>query len=79
MIKVLLAYTYPISFHKVQAHVNIKGNEEADKLAKNGRDEENYKDARHPYEHAYTTPYYFQRNTWPSMGDPQIKASLLPK
>jgi ribonuclease HI len=36
IVKLLKNYIAPIALHKVRAHTNIKGNEEADKLAKEG-------------------------------------------
>ena len=36
MVKILLNRTQPITLYKVRAHVNIDGNEKADKVAKEG-------------------------------------------
>ena len=36
MVEILKARTQPTTFYKVKAHVNIKGNEQGDKLAKLG-------------------------------------------
>ena len=66
MVELLQKRTQPISLYKVRAHVNIEGNEEADKLAKSGLDLE-HRNAKHPYEHAHATPYYYQKDDWPSM------------
>ena len=43
MVQMLQAQTHSISLHKIRAHINIIGNEEADKLAKEGREKENHK------------------------------------
>ena len=66
MVELLQKRTQPISLYKVRAHVNIEGNEEADKLAKSGLDLE-HRNAKHPYEHAHATPYYYQKDDWASM------------
>jgi len=51
------------SIYKIKAHVNIEGNERADKLAKHGTTKE-YKFATKPYEFAHTTPFYYQKDEW---------------
>jgi ribonuclease HI len=61
MVKILQDRTQPITLYKVRAHVNIAGNEKADKLAKDGLELE-HKIAIHPYEHAHATPYYYQKD-----------------
>ena len=66
MVVMLQNRTQITTLHKVQAHANIAGNEQADKLAKEGR-EKTHKNAEHPYEHAHATPYYFHRYEWPSI------------
>jgi ribonuclease HI len=66
MVKILQNRTQPITLYKVRAHVNIDGNEKADKLAKAGLQLE-HKIAKHPYEHAHATPYYYQKDVWASM------------
>jgi hypothetical protein len=68
MVKILQNRTQPITLYKVRAHVNIDGNEKADKLAKAGLQLE-HKIAKHPYEHAHATPYYYQKDVWASMVD----------
>jgi ribonuclease HI len=68
MVKILQNRTQPITLYKVRAHVNIDGNEKADKLAKQGLQLE-HRIATHPYEHAHATPYYYQKDIWPSMAD----------
>ena len=65
MVQMILNRTQITTFHKVRAHANIDGNEQADKLAKEGR-EKSHKNAKHPYEHAHAIPYYFQKEDWPS-------------
>ena len=52
------------TIHKVKAHINIMGNEQADQLAKQGT-KKRYRFAVKSYEHAHTTPYYFQKDIWP--------------
>ena len=54
------------TLHKVRAHANIEGNEKADELAKLGRVKD-HREAKHPYEHTHATPFYFQKDDWPSM------------
>lgn len=48
------------TLHKVRAHANITGNEQADKLAKLGCTLE-HRNAIALYEHAHPTPYYLQK------------------
>jgi hypothetical protein len=72
MVQLLQNRTQPITLYKVRAHVNIDGNEQADKLAKEGlepRLELEHGIAIHPYEHAHATPYYYQKDVWASMMD----------
>jgi len=68
MVQLLQNRTQPITLYKVRAHVNIDGNEQADKLAKEGLELE-HRIAIHPYEHAHATPYYYQKDVWASMMD----------
>ena len=68
MVQLLQNRTQPITLYKVRAHVNIDGNEQADKLAKEGLELE-HRIATHPYEHAHATPYYYQKDVWASMMD----------
>jgi ribonuclease HI len=68
MVQLLQSRTQPTTISKVRAHVNIEGNENADKLAKEGLELE-HRIAIHPYEHAYATPYYYQKDVWASMMD----------
>ena len=58
MVQLLQNQTQPITPYKVRADVNIDGNEQANKLAKEGL-ELDYIIAIHPYEHAHATPYYY--------------------
>ena len=64
MVEILKTRTQPTTFHKVKAHINIEGNEKADKLAKTGA-RLTYSFASESYEHAHTTPFYYQKDTWP--------------
>ena len=57
MVQLLQNRSQPITLYKVRAHVNIEGNEQVDKLAKEGLDL-----TTHPYEHAHATPYYYQND-----------------
>jgi ribonuclease HI len=68
MVQQLQNQTQPITLYKVRAHVNIDGNEQADKLAKEGLEFEHII-VIHPYEHAHATPYYYQKEVWASMAD----------
>jgi ribonuclease HI len=68
MVQLLQNRTQPITLYKVRAHVNIDGNEQADKLAKEGL-ELDHRNAMYPYEHAHATPYYCQKDVWASMAD----------
>ena len=52
MVQLLQNRTQPITLYKVRAHVNIDGNEQADKLAKEDLEFE-HRIAAHPYEYAY--------------------------
>ncbi len=63
MVEMLKQRTQPTTIGKVKAHINIEGNEQADKLAKNGT-KKRYSFATKSYEFAHTTPYFFQKDTW---------------
>ena len=63
----LVQRTQPITLYKVRAHANITGNEEADTLAKEGTSKE-HSNASQPHKFAHSTPYYYQRDNWLSMG-----------
>ena len=75
MVQMLLGRTQITTIHKVRAHANIDGNEQADKLAKRGRKLE-HEDAEHPYEHAHPAPYYFQKDWWHSMDQTPDKGPI---
>ena len=68
MVQLLQDRTQPITLYKVRAHVNIEGNEQANKLAK-AMLELNHRIAIHPHEHAHVTPFYYQTDVWASMTD----------
>ena len=57
MIKMLIYCTQTTTLHKIKAHTNIRKNDQADALAKRGR-ELDHIDATTPYEHAHPTPYH---------------------
>jgi len=75
MVQLLQKRSQPITLYKVRSHVNIDGNEQADKLAKEGLNL-NHRCAIHPYEHAHATPYYYQKDEWPSMMDTPDKGPV---
>ncbi|HYP42844.1 MAG TPA: RNase H family protein, partial [Candidatus Nitrosocosmicus sp.] len=64
MVDLLKSRTQPTIFYKVKAHINITGNEEADKLAKEGA-VKRYSIATRLHEFAHTTPFYFHKYEWP--------------
>ena len=64
MVEMLKNRTQLTTIHKVKAHINILGNEQAYQLAKQGT-KKRYKFAAKSYEFAHTTPYYFQKDIWP--------------
>ena len=67
--------THITTLHKVKAHMNISGNEQADKLAKMGC-ELDYRDAINTYEHAHPTPYHLQKDWWHSMQETPNKGPI---
>ncbi len=67
--------TQPTTLYKVRAHANIKGNEEVDTLDKEGTSKEQ-SNASQPHEFAHSTPYYYQRDPWPSMGTSPDKGPI---
>ena len=75
MVQLLQNRSQPLTLYKVRAHVNIDGNEQANELAKEGLDL-THRSAIHPYEHAHATPYYFQKDKWPSMIDTPDKGPV---
>ena len=60
MVQLFQRRSQPITLYKVRANVNIDGNEQADKLAKEGLDL-THRSTRHPYEHTHATPYYYHK------------------
>ena len=75
IIKMLQSRTQTTTLHKVKAHTNISGNEQADKLAKMGCELE-HRDAITTYEHAHPTPYYLQKDWWHSMQETPDKGPI---
>jgi ribonuclease HI len=75
MAHMLQTRTHPLSLHKVCAHINISGNDHADRLAKDGTTLP-HRNPRHDYEHAHPTPYYLHKDTWPSMEDTPYKGPI---
>ena len=73
--RMLQTRTQPTTLHKVKAHTNISGNEQADKLAKLGC-ELHHRDAIAPHEHAHPTPYYLQKGWWHSMHETPDKGPI---
>ena len=55
MLEMLKSRTQLTTLYKVKAHINIEGNKQADKLAKEGTKKE-YIFASKTYEFAHTTP-----------------------
>ena len=66
MIKMLISRTQTTTLHKIKAHTNIEGNDQANTLAKQGC-ELDHRDVVAPYEHAHPTPYYLQKDWCHSM------------
>ena len=64
MAYMLKSCTQLTSFYKIKAHTNIEGKKQADKLAKM-EIMESYFFATKSHDFAHTTPYYFQKDTWP--------------
>ena len=71
----LQSHTQTTTLHKVKAHTNINGNEQADTLAKLGY-ELGYRDAIATYKHAHPTPYYLQIDWWHSMQETPDKGPI---
>ena len=63
MIELLQNRTQPTTLYKVRAHANIDGNEQANKLAKEGN-LKSHSNAHMPHKFAHSTPYYFQKDWW---------------
>ena len=68
MILLLQNRSQPITLYKIRAHINIDGNKQTNKLAKEGLGLP-HQNAIHPFEHAHAIPYYYQKDEWPSMID----------
>ena len=66
IVEMLKPCTQIITIHKVKAHANIDGNEQADALAKL-KHTKYRQNATTPYGRAHSTPYNLQRNPWHSM------------
>ena len=75
MIKMLISHTQIPTLHKMKAHTNINGNEQADAQAKHGH-EQDHRDAATPYEHAHPISYYFQKDWWHSMQETPYKGPI---
>ena len=54
----IISCTQITTLHKIKAHTNINGNEQANAIAKHGT-ELNQRDAATQFEQAHPTPYYF--------------------
>ena len=66
MVEMVQNRTHSTTLHKVHAHAKFEGNEKEEKLAKLGRIKD-HQEAKNPCEHAHATPFYFQKDDWPSM------------
>jgi hypothetical protein len=75
IIKMLQSRTQLTILHKVKAHTNINGNEQADTLAKLGC-ELDYRDVVATYEHAHPTPYYLKKDWWHSLQETPDKGPI---
>ena len=75
MSTMLQSCTQITTVHKVRAHANINGNEQAYTLAKIGC-EPDHRDVAMPHEHARPTPYYLQRDWWHSMQETPNKGVI---
>ena len=67
MINFLIQRTQPTTLYKVRARANIRCYKGANTLAKEGTSKE-YSNASQLHEFAHSTPFYYQRDDWPSMG-----------
>jgi ribonuclease HI len=74
MTTMLQSRTQITTLHKVKAHANMNGNEQANTLAKIGC-ELDHKDVM-PHEHAHPTPYYLQKDWWHSMQETPDKGPI---
>ena len=68
MVELLQQRTQPISLYKVKAHINFYGNKAADTLAKQGLLIA-HRNAEQSNKYAHATPYYYQKENWPSRID----------
>jgi hypothetical protein len=75
MVHMLSLRTQTTLIAKVKAHVNIQGNESADKLAKQGT-KLPHRLPQSPHEHAYSTPYHLHKDTWPDMDQTPYKGPI---
>lgn len=75
MVTLLQQRTQSTTLYKVRAHAHIDGNEEADKLAKAGRELDHY-NATQPHEFAHSTPSFLQKIEWPSMEEVPNKGPI---
>ena len=73
MVRMLQIRTQITTLHKVRAHANISGNEQADKLDKLGCTLD-HQNAIEIHEHAHPTPYYLQKTGGTQCKIHQIKA-----
>jgi hypothetical protein len=71
----LISRTQTTALHKIKAHTNIGGNDQADALSKLRR-ELDHRDASSPYDHAQPTPYYLQKYLWHSMEETPNKGPM---
>ena len=63
MVKMLQQRNHPLTIYKVRTHSNIRGNDKANSLAKEGNELEH----RHPcfpHELVHSTPYYLHKDFW---------------
>lgn len=67
--------TQTTTLHKIRAHANIDGNEQAYKLAKLGC-KLDHQDGIAPHKHVHPTPQYFQNNWWHSMHETPYKGPI---
>jgi ribonuclease HI len=78
VVKMLQEHTFPLTIHKVQAHTNVTGNEEADKLAKEGNGktlEDEF--PSEPHEFAYSSPYWLCLNDGHPYTKDQSETSII--
>ena len=61
MVLLLQNRSQHITLYKIRAHINVDGNEQAYKLAKEGLCLP-HENVIHPFERAHAIPYYYQKN-----------------